>query len=84
MAQSSSEKPLLPREAEQVVQDRIEQFGLGALPDVKVSVRADGLWWVRWDEYERTVAPMNTQAWSAWLEEHVGPLNAEQLQTTES
>jgi hypothetical protein len=79
-----SEAPLTAREAEQVVEDRIEQFGLGALPDVKIRVDSNGLWHVHWDEYERTVAPMGTRAWSAWLEEHVGPLDAGRLQTTES
>ena len=39
---------LTPREAESVVQERIEQFGLGALPPVSVSTVADGGWWVVW------------------------------------
>jgi hypothetical protein len=39
---------------------------------------------VRWDEHERTVEPMRFDEWCAWLEEHVGPLDAASLQTTES
>jgi hypothetical protein len=76
--------PLTPAQAEQVVAERIEQFGLGALPEVRVDACADGSWRVRWDEFERRVAPMDADGWSAWLEEHVGPLGAERLQTTES
>jgi hypothetical protein len=79
----TAQRCLTPREAEQVVQDRIERFGLGALPDVSVVAQADGSWRVRWDEFERTVSPMTEDAWYAWLEAHVGPLSAEQLQTTE-
>jgi len=33
---------------------------------------------------ERTVAAMNDEAWHAWLERNVGPLDAADLQTTES
>jgi hypothetical protein len=79
----TAQRCLTPREAEQVVQERIEQFGLGALPDVYVLAQPDGSWRVRWDAFERTVSPMTAEAWCAWLEEHVGPLSAEQLQTTE-
>lgn len=74
---------LTPREAESVVQERIEQFGLGALPPVSVSTVADGGWWVRWEDLERTVAPMTHAGWIAWLEENVGSLDAGDLDTTE-
>jgi hypothetical protein len=76
--------PLTPREAEQVVEERIEQFGLGALPEVRVISLADGSWRVHWDEFERVIAPLGALAWRRWLHEHVGPLDAEALQTTES
>jgi hypothetical protein len=75
---------LSPREAEAVVEDRIERFGLGALPRVDVTVLADGSWRVRWEHLERTVAPMTREAWYAWLEENVGSLDAGDLVTTES
>jgi hypothetical protein len=75
---------LTPREAEAVVEDRIERFGLGALPSVSVTELADGTWRVRWDRLERVVAPMTQEAWQAWLEENVGSLDAGDLETTES
>ena len=75
---------LTPREAEAVVEDRIERFGLGALPSVSVTELADGTWRVRWDRLERVVAPMTQEAWHAWLEENVGSLDAGDLETTES
>jgi hypothetical protein len=75
---------LTPREAEAVVEDRIERFGLGALPSVSVTALADGTWRVRWDRLERVVAPMTQEAWHAWLEENVGSLDAGDLETTES
>jgi hypothetical protein len=75
---------LTPREAEEVVEDRIERFGLGALPRVSVAELADGKWRVRWENLERTVAPMTEDDWHAWLEENVGSLDAGDLETTES
>ena len=75
---------LTPREAEAVVEERIEQFGLGALPKVTVSELPDRTWRVRWDDLERIVPPMDAAAWHAWLEENVGSLDAGDLETTES
>jgi len=75
---------LTPREAEAVVEDRIERFGLGALPHVNVSVSADGLWQVRWEHLSRLVAPMTRGSWCAWLQEKVGSLDAGDLETTEA
>jgi len=79
------DKPILtPREAEAVVEDRIELFGLGVLPRVSVTELADGTWRVQWDRLESVVAPMTREAWHAWLEENVGSLDAGDLETTES
>jgi hypothetical protein len=79
------ERPLLtPREAEHVVEERIEQFGLGALPRVSVTATADAAWCVRWDHLERTVPPMTMEEWRAWIEENIGSLDAGDLETTES
>lgn len=75
---------MTPREAEAVVEDRIERFGLGALPRVSVTGLADGTWRVRREHLERSVAPMTQDAWHAWLQENVGPLDADDLETTES
>ena len=75
---------LTPHEAEAVIEERIEQFGLGALPKVIVAELPDRNWRVRWDDMERVVAPMTEEAWHAWLEENVGSLDAGDLETTES
>jgi hypothetical protein len=75
---------LTPREAEAVIEERIESFGLGVLPRVSVTELADGSWQVRWDHLERTVAPMDYDAWCAWLQQNVGSLDAGDLETTES
>ncbi len=80
----SGERLLTPREAEAVVEERIEQFGLGVLPRVSVTVLEDGKWRVGWDNLEATVSPMTDEAWHAWLEENVGSLDAGDLETTES
>jgi hypothetical protein len=75
---------LTPREAEAFVEQRIELFGLGALPRVTVTPQPDGTWRVRWENLEATVPPMTAQAWHAWLEENVGSLDPGDLETTES
>ena len=80
----SESRLLTPREAEAVIEARIERFGLGALPRVKVTELADGTWRVCWEDLERTVAPMTQDAWCAWLEQNVGSLDAGDLETTES
>jgi len=80
----SDHRPLTPHEAEAVVEQRIETFGLGALPRVTVALQPDGMWRVRWENLEATVAPMTAQAWRAWLEENVGSLDPGDLETTES
>jgi hypothetical protein len=75
---------LTPREAESVVEERIEQFGLNALPRVSVADLGEGTWSVRWDHLERVVPAMSAEAWREWLEENVGSLDAGDLETTES
>lgn len=75
---------LTPREAEAVVEERIELFGVGALPRVSVTELADGTWRVQWDRLESVVSPMTQEAWHAWLETNVGSLDAGDLETTES
>lgn len=72
------------REAKAVVDERIEHVGLGALPRVGVTGLADGMWTVRRDHLERTVAPMAQTAWHAWLRKNAGSLDAGDLETTES
>ena len=77
--------PLLtPEEAEAVIDEKIEQFGLGVLPRVEVLALPDGKWRVRWEDVEHIVAPMSGEAWHAWVEENVGSLDPGDLATTES
>lgn len=78
------DRVLTPREAEAVVEERIEQFGLAALPRVEVTALADGTWRVCWEQIERTVPAMRRDAWVAWLRENVGSLDAGDLETTEA
>jgi hypothetical protein len=80
----SESRLLTPEEAEAVVDERIEQFGPGALPRVHVAAIPDGSWQVRWEHQQQTVAPMAMDAWQAWLGENVGSLDAGDLTTTES
>ena len=80
----NAKSALTPREAEAVVEDRIELFGLGVLPRVRVNELADGTWRVQWDHLESIVAPMTRETWHAWLESNVGSLDAGDLETTES
>ena len=80
-----SDSPLLStQEAEAMVEARIEQFGLGALPHINVSELPDGMWRVRWDNLDRIVVPMSRDEWYTWLVENVGSLDAGDLVTTES
>lgn len=80
----NDDRPLMPSEAEAVIEDRIEQFGLVALPQLSVTELPDGNWLVRWDHLESTVPPMCAEDWEAWLVEHVGSLDAGDLETRES
>lgn len=75
---------LTPREAEAVIEERIELFGLGALPRVRVTPLEDGQWRVQWDRMESVVPPMTRDAWHAWLQANVGSLDPGDLETTES
>lgn len=80
----SDSRLLTPREAQAVVEELIEQFGLGALPVVSVTECDNHQWLVRWDHQESMIAPMTGEQWHAWLKEFVGPLDAADLVTTES
>jgi hypothetical protein len=74
---------LTPQQAQAVVSDRIDEFGLGALPSVRVDPRADGHWRITWTTHVALCPPMSMRQWKAWLERYVGPLSPERLQTTE-
>lgn len=80
---SPIERPTLtPREAEQVVEQRIETFGLGALPQISVC-EDRGHWRITWDGKMRVTEAMNEREWLAWLEENVGEVDPEGLSSLE-
>jgi len=74
---------ITPREAEAVVDERIEAFGLNALPKVSVRTRADGNWLVRWTWHTAICPPMSMAEWQVWMERHIGSLDPDRLKTTE-
>ena len=56
---------LTEREAEDIVERRIDAFGLGALPRVRVRRTERGTWLIRWRDYEREELPMSDVEWRA-------------------
>lgn len=73
---------LTPHEAEQLVEQRIDAFGLGALPHI--SIREErGQWHIRWDGKQRIAQPMTQPQWLAWLERNVGEVDPESLSSLE-
>jgi hypothetical protein len=80
---SPIERPTLtPREAEEVVEQRIESFGLGALPQISIT-EDRGHWNITWDGKMRVTEPMNEREWLAWLEENVGEVDPDGLSSLE-
>lgn len=80
---SPIERPTLtPDEAEHIVEQRIQDFGLGALPQLTVTEER-GDWRITWDGKVRVIAPMNEPEWLAWLEENVGEVDPERLGSLE-
>jgi hypothetical protein len=80
---SPIERPILSaREAEQLVEQRIETFGLGALPQISVA-EDRGDWRISWDGKMRVTQPMTERDWLAWLEVNVGEVDAESLSSLE-
>jgi hypothetical protein len=61
----------------------IEDFGLGALPRVRVARTDGGQWDIRWEQHHYVEAPMSAPAWRAWLEEHCCTLEPSRLETLE-
>ena len=70
-------------QAQEFVEQLNNQFGLGALPEVKVLTSADGTWRIQWEEAEEHSKPMTAQQWRSWLETRFGPGLAERLETSE-
>jgi len=81
--ESPIERPTLtPEEAEHIVEQRIQDFGLGAMPQISVSTEGE-YWRITWDGQMRMASPMNEREWLAWLEENVGEVDPERLGSLE-
>ena len=81
--ESPIDRPTLtPDEAEHIVEQRIQDFGLGALPQISVTEER-GYWRISWDGKTRVTSPMNEREWLGWLEENVGEVDPERLGSLE-
>jgi hypothetical protein len=69
-------------QAEAVVDDLIETYGLGAYPKVVVTETAPGRWRVEWRGMEVEVAAMSAPQWTEWLRRRVGSISPEKLTNT--
>jgi hypothetical protein len=78
----SDTKTLTPLEAEAVVDELIEAYGLGAYPKVTVTEAAPGRWRIEWRSMEVEAAAMTATEWSEWLRRRVGSISPEKLTTT--
>ena len=74
---------LTPEEAQSIVDQRIEDFGLSSIPRVQVVADDSGHWQIAWEHFQRIEAPMTALQWRSWLEQHVGSLDPERLETLE-
>jgi hypothetical protein len=79
---TSKQRTLTPHEAEQVVEHRIQEFGLGALPPITITQR-EGRWRIQWDGKLRITQPMTEPEWLQWLERNVGEVKPERLESSE-
>lgn len=70
-------------QAQEYVEQLINQLGLGALPEVKVQAAKNGRWRIQWEDSEEEHKPMTTQQWRRWLERRFGPDLMERLETSE-
>jgi hypothetical protein len=77
------EGEITAREAEQLVRDRIETFGLDALPAVSVLLQPDARWRIEWRGRVHVAQAMTRSQWEDWLERNVGPVSPERLASTE-
>jgi hypothetical protein len=79
---TSSKKPLTAAEAEAIVEHRIQEFGLGALPQMTIAER-EGRWHICWEGRKRVTSPMSEAEWLEWLETYVGEVSPERLGSNE-
>lgn len=74
---------LSPEQAQRLVEELLNQYGLGAIPKVRVAMLADGDWQIRYNSVTHVHAPMTEVEWHAWLESKFGPDLREKLATLE-
>jgi hypothetical protein len=70
-------------QAQGIVDELIEAFGLGAYPKVTVSEVAPGRWRISWREMEDEAPAMTKTQWEQWLRRRVGSITPERLETSE-
>jgi hypothetical protein len=70
-------------QAQDYVQELHNNFGLGALPAVRVLSDEEGGWRIQWEDKEEHHSAMTAQEWREWLERRFGPGLAERLETSE-
>jgi hypothetical protein len=80
---SSSSVALSAEQAQDFVEQFNNQFGMGALPEVRILTADDGSWMIQWADAEEHHKPMNAEQWQSWLEARFGPGLAERLETSE-
>ena len=66
------DRTLTPKQAQELVEQRIQDFGLNSLPRVEVAFTESGDWLITWEEHRRVEPPMTDPQWRQWLERHVG------------
>jgi hypothetical protein len=76
-------KLLSPEQAQRLVEELLNQYGLGAIPQIRVARLADGDWQIKYNSVTHVHAPMNEVEWHAWLESKFGPDLKEKLATLE-
>jgi hypothetical protein len=78
----SDTQTLTTAQAEAVVDELIETYGLGAYPKVTVHEISPGRWRVEWRSMNIETAAMTATEWTEWLRRRVGSISPEKLTTT--
>jgi hypothetical protein len=78
-----TQSKLSPEQAQRLVEELSNQYGLGAIPRVYVARLADGDWQIKYNKFVQVHAPMDETEWHAWLERRFGPDFKERLATLE-
>jgi hypothetical protein len=78
----SDTETLTAAQAEAVVDELIESYGLGAYPKVSVKEYSPGRWRIEWRSMEIETAAMTSTQWTEWLRHRVGSISPEKLTNT--